>query len=396
MTTMLSTRRQFLAAGAALPFALRAMAETTAESKWIFLGTDRGKGIYRANWNSAIGEPIKIELAIEADRPDFLALHKNEQGLPVLYSVNALGNGKGAVSSYLVDFESGKLTFLNRVSSNGDGPCFVSLDTWGDSAFVANYTGGTLAAYRINESGELRQANGVFNCNHNAACGSLGPVKDRQDASHLHCATVSPENDFVLVCDLGEDAILVIPIEPDEEKVLCEPMKVSARAGSGPRHLAFHSNGKWVYCIHELDCTIDIYDWKVAHNKASMVLRDDSVISTLAKGTPLTGNTGCEIFVSDDGRFVYTCTRGVDEILVFRVDPATGLLSEHQRVSTGGKIPRYITLDPSRRWLVCCNQGAGTTPVGNLTVFAHDSASGKLSEKPKTFAAETPMFALFV
>jgi 6-phosphogluconolactonase len=128
-----------------------------------------------------------------------------------------------------------------------------------------------------------------------------------------------------------------------------------------------------------------------------MKLREGSIISTLTKGALLTGNTACEIFVSDDGRFVYTCTRGVDEIVVYRVAPATGLLTEHQRVSTGGKIPRYITLDPSRKWLMCCNMGAAVpNPVGNVTVFAHDSTTGKLSEKPKVFAAETPMFTLFV
>jgi 6-phosphogluconolactonase len=125
-------------------------------------------------------------------------------------------------------------------------------------------------------------------------------------------------------------------------------------------------------------------------------LRESSVISTLAKGTSLTGNTACEIFVSDDGRFVYTCTRGVDEIVVYRINQQSGLLTEHQRLSAGGKTPRYIALDPSRKWLVCCNQGAGKDPVGNVTVFAHDTATGKLSEKPKVFAAETPMFTLFV
>ena len=83
--------------------------------------------------------------------------------------------------------------------------------------------------------------------------------------------------------------------------------------------------------------------------------------------------------------------------MVYRVDRETGLLSEHQRLSSGGKIPRYITLDPTRKWLVCCNQGAPVAnPIGNVTVFAHDPTTGKISEKPKTFAAETPMFTLFV
>jgi 6-phosphogluconolactonase len=391
MITTPLTRRQFLAAGAALPFALRTMAETTAVSKWIFLGTDNGKGIYRVRWNAATGELGAVELAVETERPDFFALHPK---LPVMYTVNAVAGEKAGVSGYRVDKTSGALTLINRASSRGDGPCAVSIDRGGKSAFVANYTGGSMAAYWVGASGALTEA-AAFDCRQNPVCGSLGPVKDRQEAAHLHCVTLSPHDEFVVVCNLGEDAIELFQVTGGTHPQ-SDPLRVPARAGSGPRHVAFHPNGRWLYCIHELDCTVDLYDWSVRAGMPQMKLRDNSVISTLAKGTPLTSNTGCEIFVSDDGRFVYTCTRGVDEILVFRVDAATGLLSEHQRVSTGGKIPRYITLDPSRRWLVCCNQGAGTTPVGNLTVFAHDSASGKLSEKPKTFAAETPMFALFV
>jgi 6-phosphogluconolactonase len=98
--------------------------------------------------------------------------------------------------------------------------------------------------------------------------------------------------------------------------------------------------------------------------------------------------------ISDDGRFLYSCTRGVDTIEVWRIDE-NGYLTEVQRLSAGGKVPRYIAFDPSRRWLVCCNQGANGNQ-GNVTVFSHDAATGRLGVKPKTFAAPTPMFALWV
>jgi 6-phosphogluconolactonase len=124
-----------------------------------------------------------------------------------------------------------------------------------------------------------------------------------------------------------------------------------------------------------------------------MKLRENSVVSTLAKGTALKGNTGCEIVISDDGRFLYSCTRGdgSNTIEVWRIDES-GYLTSVQRVSCGGKIPRYIAFDPSRRWLASCNQG---TP-GNVTVFSHDATTGRLGLKPKTFQAPTPMFALWV
>jgi 6-phosphogluconolactonase len=372
-----------------VPFALRAMAEPAAVApKWVLLGTDTGKGIYRARWDAATGGLGEIELATETDRPDFLAMHPK---LPVVYAVNSVGEGNGGVSSFRVDAPTGGLTLLNRVSSHGDGPCAVSVDATGRAAFVANYPGGSFAAYTVGPRGEMAYAGGL-DCKGNAACGTLGPVKARQDAAHLHCVTVSPKNDFVLVCDLGDDAIEVIPIAPSADPMLGKPVRVAARAGSGPRHLAFHPNGKWLYCIHELDCTIDLYDWSAG----KLTLRAGSVISTLAKDVPLGVNTACEVVVSDDGRFVYACTRFVDKITVYRVDAVTGLLTEQQRLSCGGKVPRYFAFDPSRRWLVCTNQGTGVANSGSVTVFAHDAATGKLSDTPKSFAADTPMFVLWV
>jgi 6-phosphogluconolactonase len=380
-------RRQFVAGAAALPFALRAMAEPVTAAKWVLLGTDLGKGIYRARWDAAKGELGPVELAIATERPDFFAMHPT---LPVLYSVNSVGGGKGGVSSFRVDAATGGLTLLNRVSSHGDGPCAVSVSVpW---VFVANYSGGSFAAYGVADDGSLVDDRGGFDCAGNAACGVVGPAKNRQDAAHLHCVTIAPNGDAV-VCDLGDDSLLVF--EGPKERTQ-PPLRYAARKGSGPRHVAFHPNKKWMYCIHELDCTIDLYDWSVRGWKGVLKLREGSFISTLAKGVPVANNTACELVVSDDGRFVYACTRGVDEITVYRVDAATGLLTEQQRLSCGGKIPRYFAFDPSRRWLVCTNQGTGVTGSGSVTVFAHDPVTGKLSETPKTFAADSPMFLLWV
>jgi 6-phosphogluconolactonase len=317
--------------------------------------------------------------------------------LPVVYAVNAASGENAAVSSFTVDTGRGGLTSLNKVSSQGDGPCFVSVDPTGAMAFVANYSGGSFAAFHVTKTGSLGEAIGVFKYTQ----ATHGPVADRQDGAHIHCATISPGapggapgNRYVLACDLGDDVILVFPVGPGVGDYVRVPIRVIARAGSGPRHVAFHPNGKFVYCIHELDCTIDVYDWRVERGQPVMKLRENSVVSTLEKGVSTKGNTACEIVVSDDGRFLYSCTRGdgSNTIEVWKIDAATGLLTELQRVSCGGKTPRYIAFDPSRRWLVSCNQGA----PGNVAVFSRDAATGRLGVKPKTFVAPTPMFALWV
>jgi len=372
---------------AALPFALRGFAAgqgAASGPKWVLLGTDTGKGVYRAAWNAATGSLGPVQLAAEAARPSYLAKHPK---LAVVYAVNAVSGDGAAVSSFTLG-PSG-LTPLNKVRSQGDGPCFVSVDPTGSMAFVANYAGGSFAAFRLTNVGELAQAIGVFKYTQ----ATHGPVADRQDAAHIHCATIDPTNKYVLACDLGDDVILIFPVGPGNGDYVRVPVRVGARAGSGPRHVAFHPNGSFVYCIHELDCTIDFYDWRMQQGQPVMRLRENSVVSTLEKGVPLKGNTACEIVISDDGKFLYSCTRGdgSNTIEVWKIDE-NGYLTQVQRLSSGGKVPRYIAFDPGRRWLVCCNQGA----PGNVAVFSRDAATGRLGVKPRTFAAATPMFALWV
>ncbi len=380
------TRRHFVAASAALPFALKSLAQTTSP-QWILIGTDKGAGIYRARWNAATGEIGKPELAIAADRPNYFAMHPR---LPVLYSTNAVAGDRASISAFRVDVQTASLMPISRMGSDGDGPCYVSVDRTGQMAFSANYIGGSFAAFALGPKGELEKVVGQLQCKDNAACGKLGTVTNRQEKPHLHCATVSPHNDFVLACDLGDDAIEVIPIHP-ETQTLGTPVYVQARVGSGPRHVAFHPNGRWLYCIHELDCTIDVYDWKVRGGKPVMTLRGGSTISTLKPGTSLTGNTACEVVVSESGKFLYTCSRGDDEIVVYHIHPGTGLLTEQQRLSAEGTVPRMLNFDPSRKWLLCSNQGSS-----NITIYAHDAATGKLTFTGRSQAADTPMFVQFL
>jgi 6-phosphogluconolactonase len=387
---LLHTRRHFLASIAALPLALRAFADpTSSHPRWILLGTGTDKGIFRASWNPTTGELGNIQPAAPAQHPSFLAIHPT---LPILYAVNETPHGDGILSSYRLDPHTATLTPLDSLTTNGNGPCFVSIDPTGSAAFVANYGGGSFAAFSLAHNGALHKPAAVFNCDNNAACGVVGPNHDRQDKAHIHCATISPDNRFVLACNLGEDAIEIFPIRAGRQPIMIEaPTRVAARPGSGPRHLAFHPNGRWLYCIHELDCTIDLYDWNVSNGQPAPVLHQHSVVSTLAKPSDLPGSTGCELTISPDGRFAYGNTRGENSLAVYRIHPSTGLLTEQQRINTAGNNVRYFTFDPSRRWLLCANQGSST-----ITVFPHDPATAHITETPRSFALDTPMFIQFV
>ncbi|MGA7158747.1 MAG: lactonase family protein [Acidobacteriaceae bacterium] len=385
---LLTTRRKFLAGAVAFPYALRALASPVSKNpKWVLLGTGTDKGIFRAAWDAERGELSGFEVAAATVHPSYLAMHPK---LPILYAVNEAPEGNGTLSSFLLDRETAGLTPAARVDSGGNGPCYVSVDATGQDAFAANYGGGSFAAFSLGAGGSVTAA-GLFDCRNNPACGVPGPNTVRQDSAHIHCAVISPDNRFVLACNLGEDAIEIFRIHPGAAHPMEAPVRIAARAGSGPRHLAFHPNGLWLYCIHELDCTIDLYDWNVSNGVPAPVLRKDSVISTLPPGGTHSGSTGCEIVISPDGKFVYGNTRGANSVLVYGVNASSGLLTEQQRVFSGGGVTRYIAFDPSRRWLLCANQGTST-----VTVFSHDPATGRLGDTSKAFAIDTPMFVQFV
>ena len=368
-------RRRFLqgalAAGALGRRFSFAQGPATASS-WVLLGT-QGNAIYRARWNSATGVLGTPEMAVKTPKPTYLALHPS---LNVLYACNENDGDAATVSGFSVDRADATLTPIGTQPTHGNSPCFVSVDRTGQLLFAANYGGGSFAAFPLDATGIPGPATSTFSCKQSGLCGTPGPVHERQDGPHLHCATLSPDNHFVLACDLGDDAILAFPISPGQVPALGPVQRQPARLGSGPRHLAFHPNGRWLYCIHELDCTIDMYNWSSAGGAANATLVQSSVVHLTLASESVTGqpNTACEVIISPDGKFLYACTRGIDRISVFRIDGATGALKLIQQLPCGGHMPRFFALDPTNRWLVCTNQDGN-----NITVFARDPGAGSLT-----------------
>ncbi len=350
---------------------------TTSSDSWVLLGT-QGTGIYRARWNSRNGTLGTPELAVSTPKPTFLALHPR---LPVVYACNENDGDAATVSAFTLDRATANLTALgNPQITRGNSPCFVSVDRTGQLVFAANYGGGSLAAFPLDATGTPAPAAKTFACKESGLCGTPGPVHERQDGPHLHCAVLSPDNRFVLACDLGDDAILAFPINPGQSAslgpVLGPVQRLPARLGSGPRHLAFHPNGRWLYCIHELDCTVDRYTWSSKAGVANAQLVQSSIVHLTQASEALTGqpNTAAEVAISHDGQFLYACTRGIDRLSVFRIDAATGGLKLVQQLPCGGHMPRFFALDPTESWLVCTNQDGN-----NLTVFSRDKTAGTLT-----------------
>ena len=371
-----------------------------APMPFVYIGTDTSrpaaKGIYMARFDLATGHFTDPVLVAACVRPGWFAINRRRAGTQVklfLYAVNEGVGAAASVTSYQMNPATGALSQIGQVSSGGDGPCYIGLDAEGHSAYVANYQGGSIATYLIQPDGSLSAP--VDRVDFRVPrFGRHGPVAGRQDGPHPHTAMLSPDNRFLIVTDLGNDDIDTFPVNTETAMLGTPRVMDSRNDGIGPRHLAFHPNGRWFYGIDELANRIDQYLWNSTRSssgvEAEAILTDTGhSVSTLDPGFHGT-NTAAEIAVAPTGGFVYGSNRGENTLVVFSVDVLNGNLTFVQRISCGGKTPRHFTLDPSGKWLVCGNQDSAS-----VTVFKVDTGSGKLSGPVQTLPIESPMFTLF-
>jgi 6-phosphogluconolactonase len=364
----------------------------------VYIGTDTSKGvskgIYQSHFDTTTGKLAVPTLVAATVRPSFIAVTPAGIGSRFLYAVNAINDPAATATTFAIDPKSGALNQLGQVTSAGAGPAYISVDATGHSAFVANYFGGTVASYRIQSNGTLSQPVDNINFKDYKKFGVLGPNSTRQDSSHPHCTTISPDNRFLLVCDLGTDHITVFLIHPETGQLSDPKVFSNNHPGSGPRHIAFHPNSRWVYGINEIDSTLDHYLWtatRFADNPQGLLVNTNTPVKTIAPDFPAEKNTAAELAISSDGLFLYASNRGEDTLVVFSIRPKDGKLDLVQRIPCGGKTPRHFTIDPTNQWLLCGNQDSAT-----IAIFRRDAATGKLDGPTQTASLDSPLYTLFV
>ncbi|MHB8502322.1 MAG: lactonase family protein [Candidatus Acidiferrales bacterium] len=342
----------------------------------------KSKGIYAYRFDPAKGQLTSIGVAAETVDPSFLAVHPSGK---YLYAVNEIGNFNGevsgALSAFAVDAKTGSLKFLNQVPTRGAGPCYVSLDKTGAYVLVANYDSGSIASFPVHGDGSLGTASGFVQHS------GTGPNKERQEGPHAHWIGTSPDNRFALAVDLGLDQVIVYGF--DASKGIFTPMLsgfAKVKPGSGPRHLAFHPNGKFAYVISEMASTVTVFSYR-PKNGAFSTLQTISTLPTDYSGP----KEGAEIAVHPSGKFLYASNRGHDSIAIFAIDPKKGTLRSLGQVLTGGKTPRHFAIDPTGAYLLAENQESN-----NVVVFHIDPATGSLTPTGQAIEVPSPVCITFV
>jgi 6-phosphogluconolactonase len=344
----------------------------------------KSEGIYVYRFDTKTGEATPVSVA-KTVNPSYVVVSSDRRHV---YSVNELpgDNGpasqRGGISAFGFDPASGQLTFLNKVSSEGNDPCYLKISPDGKYLLTANYSvaadpGGSFAVFPLQADGQVGQA--VLTVHHEGG----GPVKGRQDNSHVHSTVFSPDGQYLFAQDLGADKLYSYRYTPDGSRGLFGPTEwryTDVKAGSGPRHLVFGSDGKYAYLTSELAATVSTF-------------RYDNGRLTLLQVSPLTepgfkGQVGAAaIHLSPDGRFLYATNRGdANQIVIFSVDQANGHLKLIGRQSSLGKSPREFAIDPTGNWLIVGNQNSDTAYV-----FKRDQQTGLLEANPKEIEMGSPV-----
>ncbi len=327
----------------------------------------KGKGgVHTCRFDMKTGSLTLQQKATDIDNPFFIAVSADGR---FLYAVDAEKFGDKVnefVASYRIEPGTGKLTRLNRQSAMGRTSCYLDVDDSGRTVVVANYSSGDVAALPVKKDGSLGESASFIR--HSGS--SVDPA--RQKAPFAHCIEMSPDNRFALAADLGADKVFIYSLDAATAKLTANPAQPSASvaAGSGPRHLTFHPNGKRVYVINELKNTVTFFDYA----PESGTLKERQTISTLPEG--FSGTSYCaDLKITPDGRLLYGTNRGHDSIACYRIAD-DGRLSLITIEPSLGKGPQNLLITSDGHWLLCANM-----PGNNVAVFAINDETGSLKAR---------------
>ncbi len=346
---------------------------------YLLVGTytaGKAEGIYVYKFNSKTGGSSYVSTA-KTSNPSFLAISPDQK---YVYAVNENSDSSrfttgGSVVSFSFNKKNGILTELNKQSSGGKHPCYVAVDKTGKWVATANYSSGDCAILPVKKNGHLGEVSQIIQ-----DTGS-GPVAGRQDLPHVHSTSFSFDNKYLLVADLGIDRLMMYQFNSSTGKLIPAPQPFfKCEPGSGPRHFAFHPNNKFGYLIQELSGMVTGFSYKNGKLKALQNLS--------AHPAGYGGKVGsADIHISPDGKFLYCSNRGESNtIAIFSINEQNGKIALVGHQPTLGEAPRNFNFDPSGNFLLVANQQSD-----NIIIFKRDKQTGLLTDTGKKIEVGNPV-----
>jgi 6-phosphogluconolactonase len=340
-----------------------------------YTGSSEKDGLFVYEFDSKTGDVRAVSKVSGEENPSYLAISTDSK---FVYAVNEVNVGK--VSSFRFNEKKGDLRFINRVSSGGVNPCFISVDNKNKYVFTGNYGNGTLSAIPLNEDGSLRNDLQIIREE------GYGIDPQRQKGPHVHCTVLSPDNNFLFSANLGTDKISAYRFEASKTSnplTPANPVFTLVEGGSGPRHFTFHPNGQFAYLITELSGKIIAYDY----NNGRLTEKQRITMASTDGGRRV---DAADIHVSPDGSFLYASCRGnLNEIVIYSLNKS-GEIDLVGRQQTLGQTPRNFAIDPSGNFLLVANQNSD-----EIIIFRRDPKTGLLTPSGKSIKLNQPVCLKF-
>jgi 6-phosphogluconolactonase (cycloisomerase 2 family) len=346
-------------------------------SMYLLVGTytqKESKGIYVYKFDTISGFSEYVSMA-EITNPSYLVASNDEK---YVYAVTESNEDTDSASAFSFDKKDGKLTFLNSRPTTGAAPCYITIDETGKHVVTANYMGGSITVFDVDAAGKLLPASMVY------SFVGKGPNKDRQTQPHLHCVQFSPDGKYLFASDLGTDQIHRFGVNnPDKDEFLTvlEPESVKIAAGSGPRHIEFHPNGKWAYLITEIGGTVIGFNYN-----EGMLTEFQSVVAD-----SLNAQGSADIHISPDGKYLYASNRlQGDGIAIFSIDQENGMLTKAGYQETGVH-PRNFIITPNGKYLLVASRDNDI-----IQIFEIDKSTGLLKNTYQDIELSMPVCLKFI
>lgn len=334
------------------------------------------QGIYAFSFDRVKRTLKLLQTVPSLESPSYLTVHPSGN---FLYSVNRgradVADGGGSVSAYGIDAKSGKLSGIGHRSSYGDDPCHITIDKTGKYAFISNYTRGNLVVLQLFDDGLIgspSDAKKYVGSSINSA---------RQEGPHIHSATISPDNRFLYVADLGRDKVYIYDFNASNGTLTpAKTPEVTVSPGSGPRHMTIHPNGKFAYLAEEL--TSSVCTFSVNKTTGALTILEDTVRSLppVFNGT----NTSADIHTDVSGKYLYLSNRGFNSLSIYSI-ASTGKVTLTDQQETG-KTPRNFLVDPKGEFVFVASQDDDT-----IAMFRINNKTGKLTAVGKPIKVPSPV-----